>query len=81
MIDGYASESEAMTDLIRVSELGLPGQGDRSFHISKLPGPRGDKAYALEMAELSRDRAEEVCAALGVLRMACVVAPDLPGGS
>ncbi|MEO1490922.1 MAG: D-alanyl-D-alanine carboxypeptidase family protein [Pseudomonadota bacterium] len=81
MIDGYASESEAMTDLIRVSELGVPGQGDRSFHISKLPGPRGDKAYALEMAKLSRDRAEEVCAALGVLRMACVVAPDLPGGS
>lgn len=81
MVDGYGSESEAMTDLVRVSELSLPGQGGEDFQISKLRGPRGDKAYLLEMPGLSQKRAKEVCAALDILRMDCVAAPDLPGRS
>lgn len=79
VVDGYASETDAMADLLRVSELSLTAPGERDFQIAKLPGPRGDKAYMLEMPDLSRSRAEEVCAVVSVLQMDCVTWPELPG--
>lgn len=79
VVNGYASEGDALTDLVRISELSLPGQGSSIFQVNKLDGPRGDKDYMLEMKDLTRTRADEVCAALDSMRMACVVTPQLPG--
>jgi D-alanyl-D-alanine carboxypeptidase len=75
-VGNYADESSALTDLVRMSEINLPGQGASNFEIAKLRGLAGKHRYALRMPGLSRERALKVCNAVRGMELRCALNPS-----
>lgn len=72
-VGSYPDEAAALTDLVRMSEIKLPGQAGSHFEIARQRGRAGKHRYALRMPGLSRSGAVQVCDAVRGMSMRCAL--------